>query len=362
MNSKSLGLLAALTVLFVTAAALLSGREPAPSGAGGAQHLYPNLAAELERVSAAELISFGGRVSLRREGETWVVAEHHDYPAAMEKVRALVHGLAELQRLEEKTANPELYARLGVQGPAVHGSPSVQVVLRDGGGKVLADLVVGDSRAAPGEATRQELYVRRAGESPSWLALGTLAPERQPAQWLDRRILALDPEQLQEITLQPGRETAVHLSRAQGDGWQVVGMPEHGRLKSPQRLDTLAGLFGRMTFEEVAPRSEAEGEERPTALTARLLRADGLAVEIAATEGEGGNYLARFSASAAADASAEVKVEAEALDRHLSRWDYTLAAHMVDPLKLKLEELVETVEPDSAAAPAADPEAPAAHP
>ncbi len=357
MNSKSLGLLAALTVLFVTAAALLSGREPAQSGAGGAQHLYPNLAAELERVSAAELISFGGRVSLRREGETWVVAEHHDYPAAMEKVRALVHGLAELQRLEEKTANPELYARLGVQGPAVHGSPSVQVVLRDGGGKVLADLVVGDSRAAPGEATRQEIYVRRAGESPSWLALGTLAPERQPAQWLDRQILALDPAQLREITLQPGGEAAVHLSRAQGDGWQVVGMPEHGRLKSPQRLDTLAGLFGRIAFDGVVPRSG--GEERPPALGARLLRADGLAVEIAATEGEGGNYLARFSASAAADASAEVKAEAEALDRHLSRWDYTLAAHMVDPLKLKLEELVET---DSAAEPATDPEAPAAHP
>jgi hypothetical protein len=58
----------------------------------------------------------GSHVTLTRDATRWVVAERN-YPADTGQVRKLLLDLSALQIEEQKTSDPALYAKLGVEDP-----------------------------------------------------------------------------------------------------------------------------------------------------------------------------------------------------------------------------------------------------
>ena len=74
--------------------------------------------------------------------------------------------MAELETLDPKTDNPELYHKLGVQdvGPGVEDAKLL--ILRDAAQDELAALIVGKRRPGSGQAS---FYARKRGEARSWL-------------------------------------------------------------------------------------------------------------------------------------------------------------------------------------------------
>ena len=116
MNWKS------LLVLVVIAAAAVWGvmqiNQPTEQVADTTigQALYPKLAESVNDVSEVTLTTAGTEpaVSLKRQQDGWTVANLADYPADVSKVRALLLQLVDSKIVEEKTANPEFFDRLGV--------------------------------------------------------------------------------------------------------------------------------------------------------------------------------------------------------------------------------------------------------
>jgi len=181
-------LLAAAALAVIAALWTRTVHEPEHAQGAGAL-LAPGLEAKVNEVSTIHVKGKDdASVTLERGTDNWTVKEKSGYPADTGKVRKLLIGIAQSKLVEQKTSNPQYYGELGVADPTAAApaetkpedsdakkngdeKPGALVEIDapvEGSDKVA--LIVGNS-ARGATAT----YVRKAGDSQSWLASGDLA-------------------------------------------------------------------------------------------------------------------------------------------------------------------------------------------
>src|SRR5947207_13700371 len=145
MQRRGFIVLLTATVIVVAAAivVLAAGDRTASSGPAGERAL-PGLAAKLGDLAWVGLSRRPTKIDFAAVNGSWAVVEKGNYPAAPDKMRRLLLGLADLSLVEPKTERPELFARLDLDDPG--NGKSTLVALQDRGGKRIAELVVGKTR------------------------------------------------------------------------------------------------------------------------------------------------------------------------------------------------------------------------
>ena len=162
----------------------------------------------------------GSHATLTRDGTRWVVTERN-YPADTGQVRKLLLDLASLQVEEQKTADPALYSKLGVEEPSGVQATSTGLDI-DLNGKTQR-LIVGKTSGT------RSVYVRVVGARPSVLATPQLAPDADPRHWLDRSLLDISPDQVTQLDIKVQGTPDYSIKRAAtgADGsasWRPLGM------------------------------------------------------------------------------------------------------------------------------------------
>jgi hypothetical protein len=116
-----------------------------------------------------------------------------------------------------------------------------------------AELIVGNPAAG-----RNGFFVRRVGETQSWLASGNLALPQDTVQWLDRSILDIPAEQIQGMTIRhPDGETIVAAKQQRDQAnFTVSNLPEGRELTSESAANTLADALIGLQLEDVSTREE----------------------------------------------------------------------------------------------------------
>ncbi len=174
-----LGLIVAGAVL-VGAGLWLTSRQGGSDSAEDAQG--PVLALRRQDLNAVTRLHLykgdGSHTTLSREASRWLVTER-GYPADSGQVRKLLLDLSALQVEEQKTADPALYAKLGVEDPKSFQTGSTGLDI-DVNGRTLG-LIVGHSYGT------RSVYLRLRGQGRSVLATPQLGAGRGiPRHWLDR--------------------------------------------------------------------------------------------------------------------------------------------------------------------------------
>jgi len=181
MKTRTLFVLLVVTVAVVAAALLAVHRNRASTAAPELpEAFFPYLLAKVNDVARITLESPDGKVAVERRGDQWILPEKSAYPAKFETVKKALVGLARLKPLEEKTRNPELFSKLGVEGleeGKAGDSKSKRITLADEDGNTLASLIVGNSNSRRGKPA---FYVRRPEEQQAWLVGGDLDLAVQP--------------------------------------------------------------------------------------------------------------------------------------------------------------------------------------
>ena len=119
MNNSTLRLLGFVVAILVVTLVVLESGENGESPASGAL-LFPDLRAMVNDVDHLTITKSGVEpIALEKVSGEWRVAARDGYAADMSDVRAVLLAMTEAKILEEKTANPEMYERLGVQGPDI---------------------------------------------------------------------------------------------------------------------------------------------------------------------------------------------------------------------------------------------------
>ncbi|MFO1495185.1 MAG: DUF4340 domain-containing protein [Lysobacterales bacterium] len=293
MMRKRLISLLLITVVVLLAGLLLTQRQQADSGQGGADGpLIAGLAEQLNAVTGLKVTAAEGKLvaDLAKRDGGWVVANHHDYPADMGKVREYLIKLSESKVREVKTSKPENYARLGVEdlGSAVAKGLGVELA----GLKAPAKLIVGISAGTGSPGT----FVRRDGEAQSLLVSGDLIPEKEGSNWMAKEIIDLPSSEVLAVAVTAPDKSVLKIDKQDPNAFNytVYNLPKGRQLSSDSAGNLIAGSLAGLTLEDVSPAADAPVDDK-TAWTATYVSYSGLVVD-ATLWGEGEKSWLRVAA------------------------------------------------------------------
>jgi Domain of unknown function (DUF4340) len=319
-RKRNLGILGAVTVLFVVLAILAviqRGRELAPKFEP--RPFFPGLAAEVNNLGDIQITGKNGTFHVHLTNRRWVIPEKNGFPADAAQIRQVAGGLAALETLEPKTARADWLRYIGLDKPGPK-SGAVEVKLSDMAGNPMADILVGQMQGTPDDLGREMIYVRRPDESQSWLARGYLAPKPDAADWLDRGILQIGRERIKGATMTPLTGPAYTLSRDSKDDvdFKLLDMPKGRELSFAGAPDGVAGAVAGFTFDDV---DKADGHNFSKAAQSVTHTFDGLDITVRVAD-EGKAHWAIVSASAS---EPKAQAEADKINAAVKGWAFKLS-------------------------------------
>lgn len=349
---RTLVVLGALTIVLAVAALFLR-QQPATVPQQG-ETLFPDLMARINDAAQITVTSRDGGLTLERRDGRWVVVDKHGYRADREKVQRLLLGTAQLRRVEPKTRDPERYAEIGVQDVDAKDAKSLKISFKDGGGKTLAEYLLGESRAAKADPAASEYFVRLPGDPQSWLVEGKIPTDKSTVGWIEREILKIDHKRVREVRVRhaDGYTLVVRRPSPQAEDYELVDLPKGRQIDYTYAVNSIGDTLADLSLDDVRP--AAQFSLKKPRLRVTLLSFDGLRVVMETFRQDGAN-LARLQAtveppSAGADKPAsegkavlkepeEVKEEAAMLNARWREWLYVIPQYRVDSLTKKMSEL-----------------------
>jgi hypothetical protein len=178
------------------------------------------------------------------------------------------------------------------------------------------------------------VYVRVAGQAQSLLATPQLAPDADPRHWLDRAILDIAAEQVNEVDVKAasGPEYAVKRAAAgNSPDYAVAPIPKGRELADPGAAAAQAGGLVGLQLDDVR---KAAAHAPVAQATFRM--GDGLVVTLAGIQdGE-----MRYISVAATASTPAAQPRARDLNARLAGWEFELPGYRYDTLFQPLEQLL----------------------
>jgi hypothetical protein len=293
MNQKTLiGLVVAALVAIVIAIAINHSNQPRSESGGEEKtaYLVPSLRDHVNDVDKFVLIGADNKpiATLTRGADGWSIAEKGGFAADTGKLREFLLKLVDSKLIEQKTANKDKYAALGVEDVADKNAKGVEVEL--GGLGQPVKLIIGTANARGGT------FVRRGDEAQSWLASGSLNVDNKPENWLRKDLVDVPAPRIASVSVAHADGKTVRVARqAEGDAnFKLADVPMGREPGSEFALNGLASTLGGLRFDDVLPAQNATPGEKP--LKARYATFDGLVIDVTAWEKDGKDY-ARFVAT-----------------------------------------------------------------
>jgi hypothetical protein len=375
MTQRSfIALLMTLVVLGLVVYFAQQDRGPVPT-AGIA--IVPDLQAALDEVDRLTIAKAGNEpvATLERRADTWVVANKDGYRADVAKIRQSLRALAEAKTVETKTANPELYDRLGVEDVTDANAGGVAVTI-SAAGTEFGTLILGNAVGT------QQRYARRMSEPQSYLVDRNPDFPKVVAQWLDSQIVDVRGERIQQVTITHPDGEKLELTKPSAPpsdltagtvvNFAVAGVPAGQELLYPGVANVIGNSLRELNLEDVE-RAEGAVPERPAEVEFKTF--DGLVVKMVGTSRGDEDWVtfeasvdpeqaARFAptapeadgaadgaaddaateppagAASAATSDANPAAEAEAINRRVGGWRYKIAGFQYDQMTRRMADLL----------------------
>jgi Domain of unknown function (DUF4340) len=304
----------------------LVSHRGADSAADAEGKVLPLTQADLNAVTRLRIYKGdGSHTTLTRGATQWVVAER-EYPADTGQVRKLLLDLASLQVEEQKTSDPALYSKLGVEAPKGFQATSTGLSI-DLKGRTL-ELIVGHTSGT------RSVYVRVPNQPQSLLVNPQLAPDADPRHWLDRAILDIPPDQVTEVDMksQGGPEYSVKRAAAGAAPEYVVSpLPKGREPADAATMASQAGALAGLQLDDVRKATNAAAVAQATFRTS-----DGLTLAIAGIQQAEQRYIT-VVASAMTPAT---QARARDLNARLAGWEFEIPGYRYESLFRPLEQLL----------------------
>jgi hypothetical protein len=356
-----------VTVLAVVLVALLLlatfGQRGGTSSSGSGDLLVPSLADALGEIERVTVVKANGETvaTLERRPDNWIVTDKHGYVASATKLRQALTGLAEARILEQKTANAELYTRLGVEDVAGAEATGVSVTLT-APGRELPAIILGNAEGATYR------YARRAGEAQSFLIDRNPDFPRAAAQWVDVGVVDVRGDRIKQVTITHADGEVVGLSKTGPEltNFEVAAIPAGRELSYPGVANVIGNALRELNLEDVEP-AAANPAVDPTIVEYRTF--DGLVVRVTGVKRNDESWVsfeasvdaeqAAVAAAAAAPAPAapeggappaegapaaattpDPAAEAERINSKVGGWRYKIAGFQYDQMTRRMADLL----------------------
>ena len=344
MKNRKLLILSLITIAVIMAATF-TAKWHAPQTTITKEILFPELANRINDIAAITIKGNKRTVELKRQDELWVLASSGNYPALINKVRAMVINMADFRLLEEKTGNPAMYSRLGVEDPDSNDATSVLVTLKTGTGEEAASIIAGKPRQSVG--SKPGLYVRLPDQTNALLVEGMLDVSANDADWFERNLFDIPSGFIKNVSIQyaDGNNFEIYKEFKEQPDFQARGvtlessaekiiLTRIGRSMEEMRADGVKAL-GSFSFPEETVTTTATTFDG-LIITAKIAKVENkayahftFAVDPTATQEEGqakgvSEDTTDTLAGLAADFKPDPVQEAKYLTENLSPWVYQI--------------------------------------
>ena len=241
-------------------------------------------------------------LTLKQQGDGWVIAERRGFPADLAKVREFVVKLIELKVGQSEPIGEKDRARLNLD------ASGTQVELDGADAKPLAKLIVGKKYFKrevenPDKAAADGRFVALPGEAGMvYIVSDPLAQaSAKSADWIDRT--SFQVEKVKSLEVRLANDERWRLERAADNAdWKLAGAKPGEKLDSG-RANAATYSLSMLELADVASDDVKDtGLDKPALIDASTF--DGLAYNIKVGRSDGDNYYVRFSASGALPAEA----------------------------------------------------------
>lgn len=362
MRRKSLLVLILLTVA-VAIAAVVAQRDTRPV-AGAGEPLFPALLDNINDITTVVGVGRGETFTLVRDGDLWVVSEKHRFRANQQNARQLILGTARLTRIEPKTSNPDLYARLGLDDIHAEGGNAVRYTFKNAAGHALAEIIIGNSRLGRADPQASEYFVREPAMAQTWLVEGNLPDAIGVMEWVDDKVLDISRDRVHQVTVVHPRGAMVRVAKKKPSQktFDLLDVPEGTEVDTKWKVSDLGRALATLDLADVMPASQASVPDDGRKV--EMTTFDGLRVVLRSVE-NGERTLARIHASfdesavvteflpggAEADGESDlllpadaVREEAERINRDTQSWIYVLPDYRAKYMAVTKEELIKKPE------------------
>lgn len=362
MNARTLAILVAVIVVLGGLAFLGQRRGPdaadTPTAAG--TKLLPALESALNDVERVTVTKAGGTTvaTIERGDDTWTVAEKDGYTADVARLRQALVALAEARIVEQKTANPDLYDRLGVEDVSAASAAGIAIDLEGGGD--WPTIVLGDAEGS------EYRYVRLANAATSYMIDKNPNVPRETVDWLERLVVDLDGSRVREVRIEHpgGARLVLRKPDAGTTDFTVENIPEGRELLYAGVANAVGNALRNLRFEDVAPAAALEPDPDQV-VNVEYRTFDGLVVEIEGIEQDDEHWI-RLTARAETDEAAdgdedaagdaggdeagqaadadtggsEAAAEAARINARVGGWRYRIASYQYDPITRRMSDLL----------------------
>ncbi len=374
MNTKTLLVLGLATAgLFAAAIVVNRQKEGAlsPTREAGLK-LFPELAKNVNSVVALDVTSKDGVIKLAKDGERWGMSDKGGYPVDFDKVKQIVVAVSEFEIVSVLSKNPANYKKLGVQAVGEEGSESKQLTLKDKSGAVLADVIIGQTKATQGFGGKQQLFVRPASSDQPYQVTGQVNLFGDAASWMKRDICKIEANRVREVVIAhpDGARLAIKKETAEDKDFTVLDLPAGEELMWSGAANGIGGALQYLSLEDVKPAGEVSLDD---ATVAEFTTFDGLRISARSTEADGKTWIALAASfdealrveppePPAAEPTAEgetpppappastlkpvedVRKEVEELNEQFSRWVYGIPGYSGANFRKRMADLLKKKE------------------
>lgn len=211
--------------------------------------------------------------TLKRGPDLWTVQERFDYPADFSKISDFVRALRGLKTGRRFESTEEVKARLALRSSeegAEAKEKGTRIRMADAKGKILADLVLGNTRNRdPQKGPPDGQYLMLTGTREVCLVDKILSSYQVgPAQWLEKSPVRVEAADIRKIAcIGPDSGVIYALQRPQkGKDLEWVG-PKPDREISKGAVNRLSGALASLRIDDVAPVSADSGAFREGGVT-----------------------------------------------------------------------------------------------
>ncbi len=270
MNRRTFLIL--VIAIIVLGTFMIAGRDRDDSAAD--RLLMPELSENINDIKGFTVTDGEGNVTTLRRGSTrWTVAERGDYAADIGRIRRNLIALADARVIEEKTADPARYAKLGVADITDDGATGIELALDLPGGPQR--IIVGKTSVRGANA-----YVRRIGEAVSLLVSAPLDLGANPADWLDRALIDVATRDVFRVTTTHPDGEIVRIEKADRDAdtFELADMPEDATLAYAGITGSMGAVLTGLEFDDVTPLTPGTDADGAEPVVTRFEMFDGLVV------------------------------------------------------------------------------------
>jgi len=325
VNATTLKLLGIVVVALVAALLLVESRDDGELPEAGAQLMpgFREVANDVDHLT----LTRGGQAPLEivREDATWHVPARDGYPANTKHVRDVLLAMADATVVEAKTANPELFGRLGVDTPDGESGKGILVSAR--AGEQAFDVIFGNV------AQGNYRYARVAGEDQSWLIDQNPEIPADIGDWLEANVIDIDSTDVRAVTItHPDGET-ISVSKAvkEDANFQVADVPEGRELSYSTVANGIGGALNDLDLDDVRRATEPAAQSVVTVFETF----DGMTITATTTRAGDENWVA-----IAASADGDGAERASAIAARVTGWEYRIADYKANLLTRRWEDIL----------------------